>query len=136
MRKISRTTSGNVRRVIFGVLFVGLLLSARRVEAQDVAKPDAPLVKKVEPPNWWAGLTPDVMLLVYGKNLEVTHASCNLQDVIVSRTQATGGGDYLFVWLKFGAGLKSGTAVCRLSTAHGETSFELPIAARKQILGR
>ena len=91
---------------------------------------------KVEPPNWWAGLTPDVMLLLSGKNLGATHVSCNLQEVSVSRTQATGGGNYLFVWLKLGAGLKSGTAVCRITTPRGQTSFELPIAARKQILGR
>jgi neopullulanase len=104
--------------------------------AQEKANPNAPVVKKVEPPNWWVGLTPDVMLLLSGKNLEATHANCNLADVIVSRTQSSGGGDYLFVWLKFGANLKSGTAICRITTPKGQTSFELPIAARTQILGR
>jgi glycosidase len=98
--------------------------------------PDLPVVQKVEPPNWWVGLTPEVMLLVYGKNLNATRASCNLQDVIVNRTQSTAGGDYLFVWLKFNPKLKSGTAVCRLTTPRGETTFELPIATRKPILGR
>ena len=38
--------------------------------------------------------------------------------------------------MKFLPQLKSGTAVCRIVTANGETSFEFPIAARKQILGR
>ena len=93
-------------------------------------------VKKIEPPNWWVGLTPDVMLLLSGKNLEATHVRCNLPEVIVNQTQSGANGDYLFVWLKFGAGLKSGTAVCRITTPKGETTFELPIAARKQILGR
>jgi glycosidase len=104
--------------------------------AQETSNPNAPVVNKVEPPNWWVGLTPDVMLLLSGKHLEVTHARCNIPEVIVSRTQSAANGDYLFVWLKFGTALKSGTAVCRILTPKGETTFELPIAARKQILGR
>jgi len=106
------------------------------LKAQESANPDAPSVKKVEPPNWWVGLTPDVMLLLSGKNLQARHVSCNLEDVVVSRTQATNNGDYLFVWLKFAPKLHSGTAVCRIATANGETSFELPLAGRSQILGR
>lgn len=76
------------------------------------------------------------MVLVTGKNLQATHANCNLPDVLVSRTQSSLNGHYLFVWLRFTSELKSGTAVCRITTANGETSFEFPIAARKQILGR
>jgi glycosidase len=113
-----------------------LVLSSLPAAAQQGNNPDAPAVKKIEPPNWWVGLTPDVMLLLSGKNLEATHVRCNLAEVNVSRTQSAADGNYLFVWLKFGAGLKSGTAVCRIITSRGETTFELPIAARKQILGR
>jgi len=104
--------------------------------AQEKGNPNAPVVSKVEPPNWWVGLTPELLLLLYGKNLEATHASCNLPEVVVSRTQSSSGGSYLFMWLKFAPGLKSGTAVCRILTTQGEASFELPIAARKQRLGR
>ena len=124
-----------VRSVSAAILFAALAygLSA---QAQDSAKPDAPVVKKVEPPNWWVGLTPEVMLLLSGKNLRATHVSCNLREVTVGRTQSSGDGEYLFVWLKLGPELRNGTAVCRVTTAHGETTFELPIAARQQILGR
>jgi neopullulanase len=104
--------------------------------AQETPNPNAPLVKKVEPPNWWIGLTPEVLVLLSGKNLQATHAQCNLPEVLVNRTQSSGNGDYLFVWLKFTPQLRSGTAVCRITTANGQTSFEFPIAARKQILGR
>ena len=103
---------------------------------QEKVNPNAPVVNKVEPPNWWVGLTPGLLLLVSGKHLEATHASCNLPEVVVSRTQSSSGGNYLFVWLKFAATLKSGTAICRITTINGEASFELPIATRKQILGR
>src|SRR3981189_1657952 len=118
---------------------LAVLVSAageKSLRAQEGAKPDAPTVKKVEPPNWWVGLTPEVMLLLSGKNLRATHVSCNLRDVVVGRTESSGDGDYLFVWLKLEPDLHTGTAVCRLTTAHGNTTFELPIAARQQTLGR
>jgi glycosidase len=93
-----------------------------------------PVVTKVEPPNWWIGLTPEVMVLLSGRDLEATHVSCNLQTLSVSRTQSTAGGNYLFIWLKIGADTKSGTAVCRITAPKGSTSFELPLAARAPTL--
>ncbi|HXL21121.1 MAG TPA: alpha-amylase family glycosyl hydrolase [Candidatus Dormibacteraeota bacterium] len=105
--------------------------------AQEAApKADAPSVSKIEPPNWWVGLTEEVLVLVSGKHLETTHAECNLPTVKVSRTQSSAGGDYLFVWLKIGAETRSGTIVCRLATPSGATAFELPLASRKPTLGR
>ena len=106
------------------------------LRAQEPASPNAPVVKKVEPPNWWVGLTSDVLVLLSGKDLQATRAECNLSEVMVSRTQSSVNGDYLFVWLKFSPELKNGTAVCRITTAKGQTTFEFPIAARKQLLGR
>ena len=96
----------------------------------------APVITKVEPPSWWTNLTPEVMVLLSGHNLEATHAACNLPSLVVEHTQATAGGDYLFVWLKIGANLKSGTAVCRVTTPTGIVSFELPMAARSPTLGK
>lgn len=93
-------------------------------------------VTKVEPPNWWVGFAPDVMLLLYGQELEATNVSCNLPTLRVSRTQATAGGNYLFVWLKIGAETRPGTAVCRITTPKGTASFELPLATRAPTLGR
>jgi neopullulanase len=104
--------------------------------AQQAAKEAGPAVTKVEPPNWWVGLTPEVMLLLSGHDLEATHVECNLATLRVSRTQSTAGGNYLFVWLKIGADTKSGTAVCRITTPKGMTSFELPLAARAPTLGK
>ena len=96
----------------------------------------APAVTKVEPPNWWVGLTSEVLLLLSGRDLEATHVSCNLPTLSVSRTQATAGGNYLFVWLKIGSETKSGTAVCRVTAPKGTTSFELPLSARTPTLGK
>jgi glycosidase len=109
---------------------------APRARPQQTAKEASPAVTKVEPPNWWVGLTPEVLLLLSGHDLEATHVVCNLPTLRVSRTQATAGGNYLFVWLKIGADTKSGTAVCRITTPKGTTSFELPLAARAPTLGK
>src|SRR5260370_28351806 len=95
---------------------------------------NSPGVTKVEPPNWWLRLTPELIVLLSGRHLEATGVACNLTNLVVERTQATASGDYLFLWLKFGAELKSGTAVCRISTPTGSTSFELPLAAREQTI--
>ncbi len=103
---------------------------------QQQAADATPAVTKIEPPNWWVGLTPEVLVLLSGRELEATHVACNLPTLTVSRTQATAGGKYLFVWLKIGAGTKSGTAVCRITAPKGTTSFELPLAARTPTLGR
>jgi glycosidase len=95
-----------------------------------------PAVTKVEPPSWWVGLTPEVMLLLSGHDLDATHVACNLPALHVSRTQSTAGGKYLFIWLKIAVGAQSGTAVCRITAPKGTTSFELPLSARAPTLGK
>jgi len=120
------------------VVILALAFGAEYAQAapQEPTNPDAPVVAKVEPPNWWIGLGSELMLLISGKHLEATHADCNLPELLVSRTQATAGGSYLFVWLKLGAKLRSGTAVCRITTSTGTVSFELPLSARTPTLGK
>jgi glycosidase len=76
------------------------------------------------------------MLLLSGHNLAATQVNCNLPTIVVERTEATAAGDYLFVWLKIGIGTRSGTAVCRIATATGTTSFELPLSARAMKVGK
>jgi glycosidase len=97
---------------------------------QSPADTAAPVLTKVEPPNWWVGVTPDLMVLLSGHGLQATQVGCNLPDVVVEHTEATQRGEYLFVWLKFGPHLRSGTIVCRLTTLNGDASFELPISNR------
>jgi glycosidase len=132
--------SRRIRLSTFWIL-LGALVFATPFRAAASQKPpsseEAPAVTKVEPPNGWVGLTPEVMVLVSGHGLDANKVECNLSSVIVERTQATGGGNYLFVWLKFGADLKSGTLVCRVTNANGGvTSFELPISSRTETIHR
>jgi glycosidase len=118
------------------VIVLGSATLARQNEPPQKPNADVPTVTKVEPPSWWINLTPEVTLLLSGHHLEATHVVCNLPSVLVERTQATAGGDYLFVWLKIGSDTKSGTAVCRVATSTGTTSFELPLATRAMKLGK
>ena len=128
---------------IFGALAVSIaaLLSSPSILAEHASQESkseapAPVVTKVEPPSWWTNLTPEVMLLLSGRDLEATHANCNLPNVVVERTQSAAGGNYLFLWLKISPEARSGTVVCRLTTATGNVSFELPLASRVPRLGR
>ncbi|HEY2459661.1 MAG TPA: alpha-amylase family glycosyl hydrolase [Candidatus Acidoferrum sp.] len=135
--KTMRKTFPSPRRTFLLSLAIFCLLSLPlSAAAQEQTSPDAPTVTKVEPPNWWIGLTPEILLLLSGHNLEATHVVCNIPTLTVSRTQSSAHGDYLFIWLAIGANTKSGTAVCRITTGAGTTSFELPLAARSLRLGK
>jgi glycosidase len=116
-------------RLIASVLFFASLVLPCSSHAQEAQK-NAPVIAKIEPPNWWINLTPDLVLLLSGRDLQATQLTCNIPEVIVSRTQASHQGDYLFVWLKFSANARSGTLVCRIVTPTGNAIFEFPLAAR------
>src|SRR5215468_8846531 len=122
-------TFARPRILAFGFLLVPLTFSSS-ICAQGIATNQAPAVTRVDPPNWWINLTPDLMLLLSGHDLQATQLTCNVPEVVVSRTQAAHQGDYLFVWLKFSANMRSGTLVCRIATRTGNTTFELPVATR------
>src|SRR3984893_4539376 len=114
----------------------GPVVFGAKAQQKSTGPENSPVVTKVEPPNWWVGLTSEVMLLISGRGLEATQVECNLASLLVERTQASAGGKYLFVWLKFGAETKSGTAVCRIASPEGVASFELPIASRTETIHR
>ena len=100
------------------------------------AQPAAPIVRKIEPPNWWTGLTPDVMLLLTGENFQNTLVRTAYPGVKVTRTQASENGHYLFVWLKFASNTKPGDLKLALSGTAGSTSATLPLKARDPQQGR
>ena len=123
--------------VFLAIAWLSSFAVCARQTQGEVKADKSPVVTKVEPPNWWVGLTPEVMVLVSGRGLDANKVECNLPNVIVERTQATAGGNYLFVWLKFGADLKSGTLVCRVTNLDGGmASFELPISSRTETIHR
>jgi neopullulanase len=128
----------NIRPVLVllsPALLVATLLLGNSTQSP-AASDNSPVVTKIEPPNWWIGLTTDVMVVVSGRGLDATKVECNLANIVVERTQSTAGGKYLFVWLKFNPELRSGTLVCRVMSPTGMTSFELPLATRTETIHR
>jgi neopullulanase len=135
-RRQSHHRSGRILFILSFAALTSAITPSRAASAASAQAADAPVVTKVEPPNWWIGLTPELMVLLSGHNLRATEVRCNLPSVIVERTQATGGGGYLFVWLRLGSGIRPGTAVCRIMTPSGNASFELPLSARVETIRR
>src|SRR5581483_4230541 len=60
----------------------------------------APKIERVDPPNWWAGFEPQVMLLLTGDGLAQASVTTTASGVRVTRIQPGSDVHYLFVWLE------------------------------------
>lgn len=96
----------------------------------------APLVKKIEPPNWWANYTSEVTLLLTGENLSGARVESATHGATVQGSEASANGHYLFVHLRLSSKLRPGNAELRLKTAAGSTTVQLPLTARADTRGR
>ncbi len=94
----------------------------------------APVVRKIEPPNWWIGL-PDPMLLITGESLDGATVTVTYPGVRVARQESGPGGRYLFVWLKILPSAKPGRVVLNLRSASSTARAELPLARRRTEMG-
>src|SRR5208282_4636855 len=88
-----------------------LALSAL-VEAQ------SPIVRRVEPPNWWVNFTPEVSVLLTGENLSGASVASNSKAAKVLGAEASSNGHYLFVRLKLSPS-RPETVQLRLQTSSG-----------------
>ena len=89
-----------------------------------------PIVRKIEPPNWWINYTPALTLLLTGENLSEARVESPTKDVTVLGTEGSANGHYLFVHLQLGAELPAGTVRLHLNTAAGSTTVPLPLLGR------
>src|ERR1700684_2237842 len=101
MIELSRRKCPFVLCVVLAAIVCVTLFCANAAQKSSSSE-KAPAVTKVEPPNWWVGLTPEVMVLLSGRGVDATQVECNLSSIIVERTRATAGGDFFFVWVTFG----------------------------------
>ncbi len=90
----------------------------------------SPVVRKVEPPNWWIGLR-DPMLLISGENLGNATVRVNYPGVRVLRSEPAANGRYLFVWLKIQATARPGNVGIDITSPDGNTRAQLPLAPRR-----
>ncbi len=96
----------------------------------------APRITKIEPPNWWTGLTPEVMLLLSGENLDGATVSCDTPGVTITKSKVTAAGRYLFIWAAISRGATVGTAKFHVKAATGATGFDFPLLKRASPDGR
>jgi len=119
----------NRRTIALRLMLICLLALPALLAAQ------APVVRKIEPPNWWVNFTPELTLLLTGENLSAAQAESQTQGLDVLGAEASANGHYLFVRLKMSSALAAGTAQLRLHTASGSTAVQLPLEARADAHG-
>jgi neopullulanase len=95
----------------------------------------APVVRKIEPPNWWVNYTPELTLLLTGENFSGAQAESKITNLDVVSAEPSANGHYLFIHLRMNSALSPGTAKLRLRTSSGSTDVSLPLAARSDIRG-
>lgn len=117
-----------------GALFLALSLSNGLFPAL-AAGQALPRVDRVEPPYWWVGLKPDLMLLVTGQNLSGAAVGVNYPGVRVARTDATANGRYLFLWLRIAPGAEPGRVPLTLRSPQGSAVVPFDLCARRPAAG-
>lgn len=107
-----------------GAFFLFLLALPAAVAAQ------APVVRKIEPPNWWTNFTPQLTLLLTGENLQDARVTSSTGHLSVLGSKPSSNGHYLFVYLKMDAGVRPAPAQFQIRTSSGTTGFQLPLLRR------
>lgn len=101
-----------------------------------LSQAQAPMVHKIDPPNWWSNFTPELSLLFTGQHLSGAQVESATAGVVVLGSQPSANGHYLFVHLTLNPDLGPGTINLRLA-ASGETiSIQIPLLARATPTGR
>lgn len=106
----------------------GLTLCACLLLLSSYGVASAPVVRRIEPPNWWIGL-PDPMLLLYGEHLEGALVTVDAPGVRVSRTESSGD-THLFVWLHLEHSARQGSFTVRVRNSDGESETPFRLEAR------
>ena len=90
----------------------------------------SPIVRKIEPPNWWVNYTPSLTLLVTGENLSGAKIGSSTKGVSSSSAEPSADGHYLFIHLQLKSNLHPGTIPLRLTTPAGSTTLQFALLAR------
>jgi glycosidase len=94
----------------------------------------APVISRIDPPNWWVAL-PDPMLLVYGQNLGDARFTVLGHRVRIEKTQASANGHYAFLALSE-KGAPAQRLRVRASNAAGSSEANFELKAREPEDGR
>ncbi|MGA9473599.1 MAG: alpha-amylase family glycosyl hydrolase [Terriglobales bacterium] len=117
--------------LILVCLFVSLALARTAV-----SESHSPIIRKVEPPNWWIQYTPDLTLLLTGENLNGARVESSTSGASVVGADASANGHYLFVRLRLASDVRAGNVDLRIGTVGGSSVVELPVLERADSRGR
>ncbi len=137
-----------VRAIALSLSLVFLLVLPSLSQPASKDGVEAPVVRKIEPPNWWANYTPELTLLLTGENLKGARVVTKGPEATVLGSEGSANGHYLFVHLRLRnesalrrkAHLKKPVPKAenvnlRLTTAGGSTTLEFPLWTRKDVRG-
>ena len=92
----------------------------------------APVVKKVDPPDWWTTL-PNPMLLVSGEDFGEASVKAS-GEVRIRKIEVESTGHYIFIWPDF-AKAKPGRVIFTITTPRGPVEFPFVLSARQTAAG-
>ena len=123
-------------RTIALLLIVVCLLALPAWPQSAAGAGQAPVVRKIEPPDWWVNYTPELTLLLTGENLGGVRVETSTKDVSVLGDEASANGHYLFVHLQLGSSLPAGSVPLHLINSASSTTVTLPLLSRADSHGR
>ena len=100
--------SGLGRHVCRALLALSVVAGSFGLAVTVASQVAQPKIERVEPPNWWVGLKPDLTLLITGESLENAKVTVEYPGVRLLRARSQPGGRYLFLWLEVSGDAKPG----------------------------
>src|SRR5262249_17426470 len=97
----------------------------------------APVISKVEPPNWWIRHTYNpIQILLTGSGLRNAAVTSDSLALRVEARQSSSDGRYLFAYLNISSAAKPGSYHLRVRADGGEAAFDFPLDAPAEAAGR
>jgi glycosidase len=124
------------KRALALPLILTCLLTLAAWPQSDARAGQAPVVRKMEPPNWWVNYTPELTLLLTGENLSGARVESSAKGLSALGAEASANGHYLFVHLQLSSNVTAGIVPLQLTTSAGSTTVSLPLQARADSRGR
>lgn len=122
----------NMRRKVCVLIVIGLVFLSSGAGLAQAGS--APVINRIDPPNWWAAM-PDPMLLVYGRNLDGARFAMEGRGVRIEKTQTSTNGHYAFLWLSTKSAAAQRLRIIATNAA-GKTNADFELKAREPETGR
>ena len=93
----------------------------------------APIINKIEPPNWWSGMKHNkIQLMIYGENLSGIKAEFESEKLKVGKVYQVENSTYAFIDVEISENAEPGDYELILSNTKGETKVEYKLCERNK----